>query len=328
MSGFPILYIAEADAEEAVMSSGVLAHLVQAIPQARFTVVGSRASAPLFAQMPRLDELIVLEAEGTLDWISLWNRLREPRWSLIVDMRGGSISARLRRVRRAVREPEVEPGLHAVEAAARVLQLDEAAPPRLFPGAEAEAAVDALLGPGREPLLAIGPCVDWMGKAWPAERYAKVAAALLAPDGPLAGGRLLIVGGDSDRDAVHTIRLAVTRNRGVEAQGRLSPLESCAALARADLYLGGDSLWTQLAVAAGTPCLAVFGPSDETRRGPWGGVSVRGPRSLDEFRALDPNLNQAIHHMMDLPAERVLKKARMMLAERASIQATPALKRA
>mgnify|MGYP002713055921 CR=1 FL=1 len=43
------LAIAEADAEEAVLSSGVLAQLVEAIPQATFTVVGSPASAPLRA---------------------------------------------------------------------------------------------------------------------------------------------------------------------------------------------------------------------------------------------------------------------------------------
>jgi hypothetical protein len=41
---------------------------------------------------------------------------------------------------------------------------------------------------------------------------------------------------------------------------------------------------------------------------------VRGPRSLEEFRALDPGLNQAIQHMMDLPAERVLQVARNLLS--------------
>lgn len=313
MSGFPILYIAEADAEEAVLSSGALAHLVEAIPHASFTIVGSPASAPLFAATPRLERLVVLDKTGTFEWIALWNRLRARRWGLIVDMRGGTISTRLSRQRRAVRDPENERGLHAVEAAAQVLQLDHVPAPRLYLDAAACAAADALIGPSQAPILAIAPGVDWLGKRWPAERFAKVAAALLATDGPLAGGRLLIVGQDADRDAAHTVRFAVARNRVIEAQGRLSPLETCAALARARLFIGGDSLWTQLAVAAGTPALAVFGPSDETRRGPWGGVSVRGPRSLDEFRALDPNLNQAIQHMMDLPAERVLRAARALL---------------
>ena len=47
---FPILYLAEADPEEAILSSGALAYLVEAMPQASFTVVGSPASAPLFAE--------------------------------------------------------------------------------------------------------------------------------------------------------------------------------------------------------------------------------------------------------------------------------------
>ncbi|RZJ37878.1 MAG: glycosyltransferase family 9 protein, partial [Brevundimonas sp.] len=58
---FPILYLAEAGADDAVMSSGVLAYLVDAMPQASFTIVGSPASAPLFADTPSLDKLIVLE---------------------------------------------------------------------------------------------------------------------------------------------------------------------------------------------------------------------------------------------------------------------------
>lgn len=313
---FPILYIAEPDPEEAVMASGVLAHLIEALPRSPVTVVGSPQSAPLFADTPRLEKLIVLERSSRLDWIGLWNQLRDTRWGLIADMRGTTLSGRLRREKRAVRG-EAEPGRHAVEAAADVLKLDEVPAPRLFFGEETLAAAEALIKPSSAPILAVGPGASWMGKVWPAERFAKVAAALLADDGPLAGGRLMIVGDDVDRDAAHTIRMAVPRNRVIELQGRLTPLQTAAALSRAALYLGGDSLCTQLAVAAGVPTVAAFGPSDETWRGPWGGVTVRGPRTLDEYRALDPRLNQSLQHMMDLPADRVLKAARKLLSTRA-----------
>lgn len=314
MSGrFPILYIAEAEAEEAVMSSGVLAWLVEAMPQADFTVVGSPASAPLFADTPRLSRLLTLEREGRWDWVALWDQLRKTRWGLIVDMRGSSLSGKLRRQKRAVRGA-TEPGLHAVEQAARVLQLDEVPPPKLFFSPETRAMVDVLIGSNPAPILAIGPGVDWMGKNWPAERYAKVAGPLLAEGGPMAGGRLMIVGDDVDRDSAHTIRFAVSRNRVMELQGKLTPLQTAAALSRASLFIGADSLWTQLAVAAGVPTVAAFGPSDEAARRPWTGVAVRGPRSLNEFRAIDPRLNQAIQHMLDLPYERVLKAAKKLLA--------------
>jgi heptosyltransferase-3 len=313
---FPILYITEPDAEAAVLSSGVLAYLVGAMPQARFTVIGSPETAPLFADLPKLDRLLVLDKDGPLEWIALWNQVRETKWGLVVDMRGSSLSGKLQRGKRAVRGKPT-PGLHAVEQAAKVLQLDEVPAPRLFVSEETRKAADALVKPDGKPILAVGPGTDWIGKCWPAERYSKIAAAFLAPDGPLAGGRLLILGEEADRDLVHTIRLSVARNRVIEANGRLTPLQAVAALSHASLYIGADSLWTQLAVAAGVPCVGVYGPSDEAEVGPWGGISVRGPRSLAEYRELDPRLNQAIQHMMDLPAERVLKAARKMLAERA-----------
>jgi len=311
---FPILYIAEADAEEAVLSSGTLAHLVEAIPHATFTIVGSAASAPLYADTPRLERLIVPDRDGRWDWIALWNQVRETHWGLVVDMRGSTLSGKLRRQKRAVKG-KVLPGVHLVEQAARVLQLDEIPAPKLFVGRDTQEAADALIPPGEEPILAIGPGVDWIGKRWPADRYAKVALSLLGEGGPLAGGRLMIVGEEADRDAAHSIRFAVKRERVIELQGRLTRLQTVAALSRADFYIGGDSLWTQLAVAAGVPAVAVFGPSDEVLRRPWTGVAVRGPRSLQEFLDMDPRLNQHIQHMMDLPYERVLKASKKLLAQ-------------
>lgn len=311
---FPILYIAEADAEEAVLSSGTLAHLVEAIPHATFTVVGSAASAPLFADTPRLERLIVLDRDGRWDWIALWNQVRETHWGLVVDMRGSTLSGKLRRQKRAVKG-KVLPDAHLVEQAARVLQLDEIPAPKLFVGRDTQEAADALIPAGEGPILAIGPGVDWIGKRWPADRYAKVALSLLGEGGPLAGGRLMIVGEEADRDAAHSIRFAVKRERVIELQGRLTRLQTVAALSRADFYIGGDSLWTQLAVAAGVPAVAVFGPSDEALRRPWTGVAVRGPRSLQEFIDMDPRLNQHIQHMMDLPYERVLKASKKLLAQ-------------
>jgi len=312
---FPILYLAEAEPEAAVMSSGALAYLVEAMPQASFTIVGSPESAPLFADTPRLRKLIVLEKEGHLEWLNLWSQLQAVRWGLVVDMRGSALSGKLKRQKRAVRG-EPEPGLHAVEQAARVLHLDDAPPPRLYCSDETVAQVDAMIPVGVEHILAVGPGAEWMGRRWPAERYATVATALVGDGGPLAGAHVMVVGKEADREAAHLLRLSLKRDRVIELQGRLSLLQTAAALRHAALYIGGDSVWTQLAVAAGAPVVAAFGPSDEHERGPWGGVTVRGPRSVDDYRRIDPKLNQALQHMNDVPAERVLKAARKLLAER------------
>lgn len=303
-----ILYIAEADPMAAVMSSGVLAQMVDEAPGARFTVVGSPESAPLFRDVPGLDRLIILPSESKADWFKLWDRLKTRRWGVIVDMRGSRISGWLKRDRRAVRTAIDEP-IHAVEAAAQVLKLEKPVAPHLFFGDETKAAADALIADKPGSVLALGPGVDWIGKRWPSERFTKVAAALVGDGGPMAGGRLMLVGSEKDRDAAHTIRFAVSRDRVIELQGKLDLLETAAALRHARLFVGGDSIWTQLAVAAGVPALGVYGPSDEAITRPWTGVAVRGSRSVEEFRVIDPGLNQHIQHMMDVPVEPVTAAA-------------------
>ena len=119
----------------------------------------------------------------------------------------------------------------------------------------------------------------------------------------------MLVGSGQDRDAAHTIRFAVSRDKVIELQGKLDLLETAAALRHARMFIGGDSIWTQLAVAAGVPALGVYGPSDETITRPWTGAAVRGSRSVEEFRIADPELNQHIQHMMDVPVEPVVATA-------------------
>lgn len=322
-SAFPILCILESRPEDAILSSGLLKKLHEEIPQASFTLVGSDASAPLFRDMPNLDDLLVIEGDGGGERLKLWNRVRSEKWGLVVDLRGTSLSGWLSRRKRAERQPwpKGEPVPHKVIQAAHVLQLQDDPPsPWLYTDPDTEAEVDEFLAvhaKGEGPILAIGPGADWIGKIWQSERFAKVAGALLGPDGPMADGRLLIVGTEADREACHTIRMTVARERLIEAQGKLDRLQTCALLKRCRFYVGNDSIWTHLATAAGIPVLGIFGPSDETLEGPWGPgrASVRGPKSMDEFRRDDPKLNQVIQHMYDVPVDTVVEAALKLYAE-------------
>ena len=65
------------------------------------------------------------------------------------------------------------------------------------------------------------------------------------------------------------------------------------------------------------PKTGLFGPSDERRYGPWGPHvrAVRGPRAFEDFLAVDPKLNQALNHMMDLPVDTVAAAAADLYAE-------------
>jgi len=314
---FPILIIGPGRIGDAVLASGLVKKLADEAPGARFTIAVGPAAAPLFREVPGLDELIVMEKRrGSGHWFSLWNRVRHKKWSLIIDMRGSAISGFLSRERRAVHKKSAEP-THKVVEAARLLTLEEDPPaPYLFTSDEIEARADELVGEGG-PILAMGPAANWMGKAWPIDRFGRLAIELLDEGGPMAGGRLMILGGPEDVRYVEPLTKAMPRDRLIDLTGQVDLLTAYACLKRARLFVGNDSGLMHLAAAAGAPTVGLFGPSDDRLYAPWGEHvrTVRGPRSFQQFQAVDPGLNQAIGHMTDLPVNAVVAAARELLDE-------------
>jgi ADP-heptose:LPS heptosyltransferase len=328
---FPILFITATRIGDAVLSSGLIKFLADQIPNARFTIVSGPLAAPLFAHVPGLDRVIVMEkGKGKGHWFKLWNQVRYRKWGLVVDLRGSGTALFLRREKRAIWKKSGET-MHKVIDAARVLKLEGDPPaPHLYITPEVQALADQLLvprlGEPAGPILAVGPASNWVGKIWPIERFAQTAQQLLGPGGALAGGRLLILGGPGDQRMVEELRMASARGRYVDLTGKVDLLTAYAVLKRADLFIGNDSGLMHIAAAAGVPTLGLFGPSDERRYGPWGPLTkaVRGPRTFEQFLAVDPDLSQAIRHMSDLPVTTVVKAAKALLAEaKAAAEAAP-----
>jgi len=315
---FPILFIASARLGEAIQASGLIKRLREEVPNARFTIVAGSPSALLFADTPGLDRLIVHDEGGAFSTLRLWRKVRGRHWGLIVDLRGTGVSRFLRRRRRAVWKAPRQP-THKVMQAAQLLRLDDDPPaPFLFTGPDTEAqAFDRTYG--ERPILAVAPGASWVGKTWPAERFAAVAARMLSPSGPMADGRLMILGDASTRDAARAVKLAVSRDRTILEPGQLGPLATYACLKRARLVIGNESAATLLGAAAGAPTLALFGPSDERVDAPWGPNAhvLRGPRDFAAFKRLDPALDQAVCHMLDLSVDMVIGAAQQLLAETA-----------
>jgi ADP-heptose:LPS heptosyltransferase len=319
-SRFPILFVTSSRIGDAVLTSGLIQRLVEEIPDASFTIVAGPLATPLFRDTPGLERLIPLEKEKRgMHWFKLWRQLRGRRWGLVVDFRGPLLGRLLATKRRAIRKPNEigAPPVHKVIEAARLLRLEADPPaPFLFTSPDTEAAAEALVG-GPAPILAIAPAANWVGKTWPAERFAVAAAELMAPNGPLSHARLLLLGGPEDRWAAEAVRRVISRDRLIDLVGKVDLLTAYACLKRARLFIGNDSGLMHLAAAAGTPTLGLFGPSDDRLYGPWGknARALRGPREFEAFKAIDPNLNQAVCHMLDLPAAWVVNAAKKLLAD-------------
>jgi len=315
---FPILFITATNIGDAVLSSGLIKRLADEIPNARFTIVAGPAAAPLFSFVPNLDEVIVFakQKDGS-HWFDLWRKVRRRRWGLVVDMRGSAISRLVSTQRRAIHRKLPGEPINKVMEAARVLKIeDEPAAPYIWTSPEVEAYADDLTA-GQGPILAMAPAANWVGKTWPLERFSRVAMRLLGSDGPMKGGRLMVLGGANERKVVQGLKDCVPRHRFIDLAGQVDLVTAYACLKRARLFIGNDSGTMHLAAASGAPTLGLFGPSDERRYGPWGRNArlVRGARSFEQIMAGEAGSSPVVCHMMDLSVDRVYEAARALLAE-------------
>ena len=75
-----------------------------------------------------------------------------------------------------------------------------------------------------------------------------------------AHGRIVVVGGDADRELAEEI-LEAAGESAIDATGQLSLLASAELIGRAALLVTNDSVPLHLASAMNTPTVAVFGPT-------------------------------------------------------------------
>src|SRR5215218_4847273 len=154
-----ILFVTATRIGDAVLSTGLLSHLVERHPGARFTIAAGPLAVPLFVAVPGLERVIaVTKQPGALHWVPLFARVARRRWDLVVDLRGSALAWLLRAGERRVMA-KGDPREHRVRQLARLFDLDPPPSPYLWtmPAHERAAAVLLPLGP---PVLAIGPAAN------------------------------------------------------------------------------------------------------------------------------------------------------------------------
>ena len=120
--------------------------------------------------------------------------------------------------------------------------------------------IDPLSAP---PIIAIHPGSGGAAKLWSATRWAELADALHER------GPLILTGGPDERALVTEIALRM-RRQPLQLVGASTISQLAALYSRCALVLGVDSGPLHLAATTGVPTIALFGPGDPVRFGPWG----------------------------------------------------------
>ena len=265
-----ILFVTATRLGDAVLSTALLDHLLRRFPEARFTVACGPVAAGLFARMPQLDEVIVVEKRRfDLHWLSLWARVAGQRWSLVVDLRGSALGLLVPARRRAIMRGGRRSG-HRLTHIAGSMGVTERIVPVVWTAPADEAVAERLL-PGAGPLVGLGPTANWTGKIWPAERFTALATALCRM---LPGARIAIFGGPGGQERAAAAPVLAGLPGAIDLVGKLSLPEAAACLARCTLFVGNDSGLMHLAAAAGAATLGLFGPTPASEYAPAGRMTA------------------------------------------------------
>lgn len=307
-----ILFITSNRLGDAVLTTGLLGHLVESDPQARLTIACGPLPAPLFRAVPGLERLIPLtKAPWGRHWLGLWRECVTRCWDIVVDLRNSAVS-RLIPVRRRAVLPRSRPGQHRVRQIGATLGLAVPPAPRLWFG-ETERRLARRLIPDGPPVVAVAPVANWIGKTWRIERFRDVALSLTGPDGILPGARLAVFGAPGERAAAAPLLEALPPHRCIDLVGGLDPLEAGACLACTSFFIGNDSGLMHLAAAAGVPTLGLFGPSRPEHYAPWGPHAAVAAVPFDEVVAQPGFSWQATLSWMDgLTVSAALAEARSL----------------
>ena len=263
-----------------------VAALRRAFPEATIDWLVDAPHRDFLSLVPAVSSLVVLKERGASGWLAVRRELRSRQYHAAIDFQGLIKSAALawmsgaHRVvgfdRASLREPmaslfyseqiTVESRAHVVQ---KNLQLATAmgavrGDALEFPIAPVTSEkVDVFLGAAAAPYALINPGAAWPNKRWPPDRLGAIAEALRDRHG-LAS---VVLWGPGEEAAA---RAVVTASAGAASLAPATNLHDLIALARrARLILSGDTGPLHIASALGVPAVALFGPTDEARNGPW-----------------------------------------------------------
>ena len=277
-----------------------LAALRRALPNAEISWVVERRAAEILRDNPILDRLIEVDTKALRRGLMSGETLRAPRqqlrrlrasaFDLALDFQGLLKSATIARLsgarrifgfsREGLREPpsrfllsrqvfvpkrthviwkglELVRGALGVEVPADTDKLEF--PLSINPVHEREAAEAARLANGHYAIL--NPGGGWPTKLWSTERFGALADELWRKHGLSS----LVTYGPGEAELAQTVVQASGSGKAHAVTLSLKGFHALASNAR--VYVGGDTGPTHLAIAARTPVVGLFGPTEWWRNG-------------------------------------------------------------
>lgn len=269
-----ILFITSSRIGDAVLTTGILNHVTQTIPNVDIALAAGPVAMPLFEDWPHIIWRHTFERRGPgKHWLDLWKRARSVSWDWVIDLRGSAFAWTVRAHKRSVWKKPSQP-MHRVKAIAEVINLKSPPAPHLY---LSEARINRIQESlPQKPFFVLAPAANWLGKEWPLERFQALSEQLLK--GPFKNWQVGLLAAPQEYERIgpliETLGAAL-----VPMNPQQSLLDSAAFLKHAGFFIGNDSGLMHMAAALNVPTVGLFGPSPEYLYDPYGpqGCVVRTP---------------------------------------------------
>jgi heptosyltransferase-1 len=269
-----------------------------AMPDAEISWVAEERSAEILRGNPLIDYLIEvntrsIRSQKTVDELlseikKQAGELRKHRYDVALDFQGllkSAMIAKLSRAkkrfgfdRKSLREPasrifltdtvEIPAGIHVIEKnlslAASALdfkwekdQLSFSIHTDEVHRGEADEAAARVTGK----FAILNPAGGWVTKLWHAEKYGQLADQLWEERGLVS----IVVTGPDESELADRVMANSRAGKTISVQPSLKGYFEL--VKHAEIYVGGDTGPTHLAIAAGTPVVGIFGPTEWWRNG-------------------------------------------------------------
>ena len=281
-----ILFITSTRIGDAVLSTGLLHHLISKYPSALITVACGPLPSPLFASIPRVERVIKINKKPfSSHWISLWFETVTTSWDLVVDLRSSALALALRsKSRKILRSKRNSHNSHRVVELGNLFELHPPPSPKLWVSDSLDVKAEKLLSAG-PPIIGLGVSANWMPKVWPSENFVSLICRLTKNHPIFSGKRVAVFGTKEERHIADPVLRGLKGIECVDLVGKASIYTAAACLKKCSIFIGNDSGLMHIAAALGVPTVGLFGPSRAKRYGPWGKhcISVVSSESYDSL---------------------------------------------
>jgi heptosyltransferase-1 len=144
---------------------------------------------------------------------------------------------------------------------------------------------------GLDRYIVLSPGGGWRSKCWPPERFGQLCRMIRES----LDLRCVVNFGPGEDDLALAVRECSGDAEPVPYNGPLGPL--MALLRNAACIVGGDTGPLHLAIALGTPAVALFGPTDPARNGPYrtNDIVLRAPNVITTHKRSDEAHSSMLH---------------------------------